>query len=163
MLEFKNKFVTVIVNILLCVWQITQVIPALILLAVFHNCEVYRNEDANVTVLKVNKGWFNGGACFSLGPVIFVTPNCKNEICKHETGHSVQSLIFGPLYHFIVSIPSIILYLYRAHYNKSDKWYHDHFPENFADYLGKVPEGFFDQPQKPILKYEFIDLTKNSK
>jgi hypothetical protein len=142
MLEFNNKFVTFLVNILLCVWQITQVIPALILLAVFHNCEVYRNEDANVTVLTVNKGWFNGGACFSLGPVIFVTPDCENEICKHETGHSVQSLIFGPLFHFIVSIPSVILFCIRRAKNKDAKWYHSHFPEGgyklTADHLGHV-------------------------
>lgn len=136
MLEFSNKFVTIIVNILLCIWQITQVIPALILLAVFHNCEVYRNTDAKITVLKVNKGWFNGGACFSLGPIIFVTPDCDDEICKHESGHSVQSLIFGPLFHFIVSLPSVIRFWIRQLFNKSHEWYLSGWPESSAEKLG---------------------------
>lgn len=138
MIEFKNKALTIIVNILLCVWQITQWLPGLICLAIFHNCEIYRNKEASITVLKVNKGYFNGSACFSCGPVIFVTPNCNEEIIKHETGHSWQSIIFGPLFHIVVSLPSICLFLYRRAKNKSREWYYKYWPENDANRRGHV-------------------------
>lgn len=138
MLEFNSKTLTIIVNIFLGIWQITQWLTAGIGLLVFRNCELYRNKEAGITVLKVNKGYFNGGACFSSGPVIFVTPDCDEEVIKHETGHSWQSIIFGPLFHIVVSIPSICLFLYRRAKNKSREWYYAHWPENNANYFGHV-------------------------
>ena len=138
MLEFNSKTLTIIVNIFLGIWQITQWLTAVIGLLVFRNCELYRNKEAGITVLKVNKGDFNGGACFSSGPVIFVTPDCDEEVIKHETGHSWQSIIFGPLFHIVVSIPSICLFLYRRAKNKSRAWYYKHWPENDANHRGHV-------------------------
>lgn len=138
MLEFKNKFVTYLVNFILAIWQCTQWIPGLIGLAIFHNYTIYRNESAGVTVIKVNKGYFIGGACFSCGPIIFVTPNCNENVVKHETGHSVQSLIFGPLFHLIISIPSVILFWIRKFKHKDALWYHSKWPEVNADYFGDV-------------------------
>lgn len=138
MIEFKSKALTIIVNVLLGIWQITQWLTAAIGLLVFRNCELYRNKEAGITVLKVNKGNFNGGACFSSGPVIFVTPNCDEEIIKHETGHSWQSIIFGPLFHLVVSIPSIILFCIRRSKHKSQDWYYSHWPENDANLRGHV-------------------------
>lgn len=142
MLKFKSKFLTILVNILLGIWQALCWIPGLIFLAIFHNAEIYTNKEAKVTVIKVNKGYFNGNACFSCGPIIFVTPNCNEDTVRHETGHSVQSLIFGPLFHFIVSIPSIILFSIKRIKHKDAKWYHTHWPEGgynlTADKLGHV-------------------------
>ena len=142
MLEFKNKALTIFVNVLLGIWQILCWIPGLIGLAIFHNCEWYKNEEAGIKVLKVNKGYFLGGACFSCGPIIFVTPNCDENVIKHETGHSVQSLIFGPFFHFIVSLPSIVQFWIRRIKHKDAKWYHSHWPEGgcklTADDLGHV-------------------------
>lgn len=138
MLEFNSKILTIIVNIFLGIWQITQWLTAIIGLLVFRNCELYRNKEAGITVLKVNKGYFNGGACFSSGPVIFVTPDCDEEVIKHETGHSWQSIIFGPLFHIVVSLPSICLFLYRRAKNKSREWYYKYWPENDANRRGHV-------------------------
>jgi len=129
MLEFKNELLMFFVNLLLFPWLITQWLPGLIILAVFHNCEWYVNKDAGIRVIKVNKGYFIGNACFSCGPIIFVTPNCDENIIKHETGHSKQSLIFGPLFHFAVSIPSIVRFLIRRLFNKSYEWYLSWWPE----------------------------------
>ncbi len=86
----------------------------------------------------MNKGYFIGDACFSCGPIIFVTPDCAENVIKHETGHSKQSLIFGPFFHILISIPSIILFWTRRIKNKDDKFYHSHWPENNADRLGHV-------------------------
>ena len=138
MIEFKSKALTIIVNILLGVWQLLCWLPGIICLAIFHNCEIYRNKEAGIMVIKVNKGNFIGSACFSCGPIIFVTPDCDDNIIKHETGHSVQSLIFGPLFHFVVSIPSVVLFWTRRIKHKDAIWYHSHWPENNADYFGHV-------------------------
>ena len=142
MIEFKSKVLTIIVNVLLGVWQLLCWLPGIIGLAIFHNYEIYKNKEAGIMVIKVNKGNFIGGACFSCGPIIFVTPNCDENILKHETGHSVQSLIFGPLFHFIVSIPSVILFWIRRIKHKDAIWYHSHWPEGgsklTADDLGRV-------------------------
>lgn len=138
MIEFKSKFLTIFINVLLFPWLITQWLPGVIGLAIFHNCEIYRNKEAGIMVIKVNKVNFIGGACFSCGPVIFVTPNCDDNTIKHETGHSVQSLIFGLFFHLFVSIPSICLFWCRRLNNKDAKWYHSHWPENDADKRGYV-------------------------
>lgn len=129
MLKFKSKFLTILINILLGVWQILCWIPGLIFLAIFHNAEIYTNKEAKITVIKVNKGYFNGNACFSCGPIIFVTPNCSEDTIRHETGHSVQSLMFGPLFHFITSIPSIIRFCYKRFKKLDHEWYLSGWPE----------------------------------
>lgn len=138
MLEFKNKWLMVFVNFLLFPWLILQWLPSLICLAIFHNCEWYINKDAGIRVIRVNKGYFIGSACFSCGPIIFVTPNCTENVIKHETGHSKQSLYLGPLFHILISIPSICLFLYKRLANKDMKFYHSRYPENWADAEGHV-------------------------
>lgn len=129
MIKFNSKALTIFVNILLFPWLSIQWLTGLLGLLVFRNCELYTNEEAGVIVLKVNKGRFMGGACFSSGPIIFVTPNCSEKTIRHETGHSVQSLIFGPLFHAIISIPSIVRFWVRRLGNKSHEWYLSAFPE----------------------------------
>lgn len=138
MIKFNNKFITVIVNIFLLLYQLPQLLTGLIGLAIFHNYEWYTNEYSGIKVLKVNKGNFIGGACFSSGPIIFVTPNCDEEIVKHETGHSFQSIILGPLFHIVISIPSICLFWYKKLTHKDKKWYYNNFPENWANSLGGI-------------------------
>ena len=138
MIKFKSKALTILINILIGIWMLPQWITAVIGLLVFRNCEIYYNNDANIFVFKVDKGYFNGGACFSSGPVIFVVPNCDEEVLKHETGHSWQSILFGPFFHIIVSIPSICLFLYKRARNKSKSWYYSVWPENDANRRGHV-------------------------
>ena len=136
MIKFKSKFLTVLVNILLFPWLILQWLPGIIGLAIFHNAEIYNNEDAGVFVIKVNKGNLFGNACFSSGPIIFVVPNCDDNTIRHETGHSVQSLMFGPLFHILVSFPSVCRFWVRRWCNKSHSWYLSGWPENSAEKLG---------------------------
>ena len=142
MIKMKYLWLTILVNILLFPWLITQWIPGLIGWAIFRKFEIYHNEDAGVFAININKGYLFGNACFSCGPFIFTTPNCDDNTKRHETGHSVQSLWFGPLFHFVVSFPSIILFWTRRIKNKDAKWYHTHWPEGgykfTADDLGHV-------------------------
>lgn len=129
MIELNNKFLTVLVNTILFVWQIFQWLPGLILLVIFHSCDVYHNKDAHIMVIKVNKGYINKNACFSCGPIIFVTPDCDDNTIRHETGHSVQSLIFGPLFHIVVTIPSVIRFFIKRSKNLDHGWYLSAWPE----------------------------------
>lgn len=129
MLEFKSKVLTVLVNVLLIPWLILQWIPSLVFLAIFHNASIYHNKDAGVFVIKVNKGYLCGNACFSCGPVIFVTPHCDENTIRHETGHSKQSIYLGLLFHILVSLPSVIRFWIRRSCNKSHEWYLNGWPE----------------------------------
>jgi hypothetical protein len=137
MIEIKcSKILSYIVNAILLLYQLPQLITGLIGLAVFHNYEWYYNKEAGVKVLRVDKGSFIKGACFSSGPIIFVTKNCDENTLLHETGHSKQSLVYGPLFHILVSLPSIIRFWIRRLFNKSHEWYLSGWPEFQAEKWG---------------------------
>ena len=68
-----------------------------------------------VTYLPGNRGGL------SLGVFIFLSVcNAKetSRLCTHEYGHTVQCLLLGPLYWFVVAIPSVIWYHFFAGYRK---------------------------------------------
>lgn len=138
MLKFKSKFLTILVNALLAIWILPQWITGIFVWLIFRNGKLYYNEDAKILVLKVNKGYLFGNACCSSGPIIFITPECSENTIKHETGHSVQSLMFGWFFHIVVSLPSVALFWYKRLTNKDQKFYHSHWPENHADKCGHV-------------------------
>lgn len=65
-------------------------------------------------VMMYGRNW--GG--LSLGMVAFISEGMGNEytchVFNHETGHSIQNAILGPLWIFLVGIPSAIRYWYRV-------------------------------------------------
>ncbi|MGI6701827.1 MAG: hypothetical protein ACOX3U_05165 [Christensenellales bacterium] len=96
-----------------------------------------------------NENW--GG--ISLG--IFITissvkgPEWIAATKVHEYGHTIQSLILGPLYLFIIGIPSIIwcnAKKFKALRKERNISYFDFYPEKWANRLGarisglKAPE-----------------------
>ena len=129
MLKFKSKFLTILVNVLLAIWILPQWITGILGWLIFRNGKLYYNEDAKILVLNVNKGHLFGNACCSSGPIIFTTPECSEHTIKHETGHSVQSLMFGLFFHIVVSFPSVIRFWIRRLFNKSHEWYLSGWPE----------------------------------
>lgn len=135
MIVLENKFLSVLVNILLAIYQLPQLLVGLIGLAIFRNYEIYHNSEAGIKVIKVNKGYLFGNACFSSGPIIFTTPYCDSNTVRHETGHSKQSLYMGPLF-FIVALASIPRFWIRRWFNKSHEWYLSSWPESSAERLG---------------------------
>ena len=84
----------------------------------------------------------------SLGNYIIADKNILNydymTVLQHERGHQKQSLYLGPLYLFIVGIPSITRNiwdgLFHKHWSviKRTEWYYSSYPENWADKLGRV-------------------------
>lgn len=136
MLKFKSKFLTILVNALLAIWILPQWITGVFGWLIFRNGKLYYNEDAKILVLNVNKGHLLGNACCSSGPIIFTTPECSENTIKHETGHSVQSLMFGWLFHIIVSLPSVIRFWIRRAKHLDHDWYLSGWPESSAEKLG---------------------------
>jgi hypothetical protein len=69
-------------------------------------------------------------------------PHLKNDCRMHEFGHSKQSTMLGPVYLFVVGIPSLLRVIYGKWYYKKNsiRWknYYSAFPENWADKLGSV-------------------------
>ena len=90
----------------------------------------------------------------SLGPFIFLHgPSDSNDplasverpLLVHEYGHTVQSLILGPLYLLVVGLPSVLWSLrfsrHSVRYLSRGIDYTDRFPENEADRLGELATG----------------------
>lgn len=48
------------------------------------------------------------GAGLSLGPFVFVPEYASRSLLVHEYGHTIQSLILGPLYVPLVVLPSLV-------------------------------------------------------
>lgn len=85
------------------------------------------------------EGW--GG--ISLGRVLFCSKDCRNSthLLNHEFGHSFQNAWWGPLFPFVVGLPSMIRYWYREfkYYKKGvtpPTAYDDIWFEGQATYLG---------------------------
>ncbi len=68
------------------------------------------------TISKSQNGWVVDASitkgAFSLGPVIFGPKGLKadwtDHLFVHESGHSIQSQYLGPLYIFVIGIPSVL-------------------------------------------------------
>ncbi len=81
----------------------------------------------------------------SLGMFIFMNGAKDEEWIRgtrvHEYGHTIQSLILGPLYMFVIGIPSFIWCNGKKFRNlRKEKGvsYYNFYPEKWANYLGKL-------------------------
>ena len=67
-------------------------------------------------VIKIGRNW--GG--LNLGVFCFVCENASKHTLDHEFGHSLQNAVYGPLFPFIVAIPSFTRY-WTFEYKRSKK------------------------------------------
>lgn len=75
----------------------------------------------------------------SLGMFIFLG-SPTTDILSHEYGHTIQSLILGPLYFPIIAIPSMIWCnsrRFRRSRQRGIYRYSDFYPERWANRLGE--------------------------
>ena len=137
---------TLLYEILQLTWGLPQSVLGLIYLAKYgHGKEHFRFHGAYVSK------WDHSGG-ISLGMFIFIGDKLMNAgepyaYLTHEYGHSIQSLLLGPLYIPVIGIPSNS---WAAKYTKEKLLdgisYFSVFPENHANILGtmvtgiKVPE-----------------------
>ena len=93
----------------------------------------------NGFVICIGNNW--GGVSF--GVFILSGKDCLSHHLKcHESGHGIQNLFMGPLFPFLVGIPSAIRYWYRElHYYRKGKCpkteYDDIWFEGQATKLGE--------------------------
>lgn len=120
-----KKVLNIITFILLFIWQLPQNIIALLMMPFL----------GKLTLVKYDKYCFAFEGekmlgAISLGSFIFLSPyNAKQKTSiAHEYGHTTDSHKFGPLYLFIVGIPSIL----NAWFNFTECYY-SWFPEKWAN------------------------------
>ena len=73
-----------------------------------------------------------------IGNFIF-TDNSSKDICIHEYGHNIQSVILGPLFLFVIGIPSflwLMLPVFKTKRKIKKMSYYDFYPERWANKLG---------------------------
>lgn len=73
-----------------------------------------------------------------LGKYIFINPETDDQIIlRHEYGHRIQSSILGPLYLFLIFIPSFLHYLVFSRSGKDWSEYYEFYTESWANQLVK--------------------------
>lgn len=81
--------------------------------------------------------WKLGSSC-SLGMFIFTARPYDSFTLKHEYGHTIQSLILGPLWLFVIGLPSLIWCGCFAKYREKHKVsYYSFYTEAWANKLGE--------------------------
>lgn len=126
-----------------CTWgilmNIAGILVTLFCLA-FLKGKIHKNGYGFITEVKGNWGGLSLGAFAICGSY-----NQKDGPCydpdwfeftrKHEFGHSIQNLFLGPLFPFVVSIPSSIRY-WLSYFGKLKSGYYDIWFEDTANKWG---------------------------
>lgn len=97
-------------------------------------------------VLKVTKATKSGDVYhwkhvngLTLGDYIFVPQGANETFINHERGHQRQSRILGPLYLFVIGLPSFLWAAFGDGFRRKHGWsYYDFYTERWADQLGGV-------------------------
>lgn len=120
-------------RILSYLWELPQNLIGLGLSFIYKYDELIPYGDKQIRYCKK----FPGG--ISLGNYVFVGTK-KKDIIKHEYGHTIQSKLLGPLYLFIIGIPSIVwASIYGTKLVPETKnGYYKFYTERWADKLGQV-------------------------
>lgn len=86
----------------------------------------------------------------SLGMFLFLDRNASQKTLVHEYGHSVQSLILGPLFLPVIGLPSLLWAgfgeRYRRRRGRSYYWF---YPERWANRLGAYATG--ENPEEEVI------------
>lgn len=119
-------------------WEILQNIVGIIVKVIFRGKFEFEYNGAKIHSWSRSDG-------VSLGSYIFVpTKDCKDKnnvskTVKHEYGHTIQSSYLGPLYLFVIGLPSFIWAGCFGDYRKKNNIsYYSFYTEKWADKLGGV-------------------------
>lgn len=124
----------IIYTLVQCTWGIIQTSLGFVLFLINIKNKHYIYKGAIVTQIE-------GRYSVSLGLFIFISNKQKSnsKILIHEYGHTIQSLILGPLYLIIIGIPSFLwatLPYFEKRRNRSS--YYSFYTERNANYFGKL-------------------------
>ena len=91
--------------------------------------KTHKNGCSFITEVGGNWGGVELGAFALCGNYSTTSPQWFDHTRKHEFGHAIQHLYLGPLFIFVVAIPSASRYWYQRIMRKKGK----QFPENWYD------------------------------
>ncbi len=133
-----------------CTWGILQTTLGLVLFLLHFNVKHFHYHGATVTVWETKSS-------VSLGMFVFVTAEpyfaekfkgqigveeLSNRLLVHEYGHTIQSLILGPLYLILIGIPSMLWgFLGGSKRREKQIPYGAFFTEKWANRLGEKVTG----------------------
>ncbi|MHC1705979.1 MAG: hypothetical protein AB9842_00515 [Bacteroidales bacterium] len=141
------------VSSLLFVWQLPQNILGISLLIFLKiwkgtvKIEFSRNRFFIPSFFSVSLGLF---IFYQPSAADFGHPDFNFDLTKeHEYGHSIQSQLLGPLYLFVIGLPSLLWAIYfQSRYKKNNahgELYFKAYTEKWADKLAKIKR-FQDNP-----------------
>ena len=84
-----------------CTWGFLQTLPGALVFLACPGCRRGLYRGAVVTRWRSRRG-------LSLGLFLFVPEGADERLLAHEYGHSLQSLLLGPLYLLVIGLPSVI-------------------------------------------------------
>lgn len=135
----RSRFFHALFWLLQWTWGILQNVTGLAVLLLNARGRHYLYNGAVVTVWRIRRG------SMSLGMFIFLSEGAGERTLVHEFGHSVQSVILGPLYLLVIGLPSLLwcgLPMFCNYRKRSGCSYYTFYPERWADWLGeKVKRG----------------------
>ena len=135
-------------------WGILQNLTGLVM---FLACKMLGCKSKTYKHAVVTK-WNNKYGSVSLGMFLFVTDDEDETLVAHEYGHSLQSLFLGPLFFFVIGIPSICWAAFGDGYRKKhNKTYYEFYTEKFANDLVGL-----DKYRCFIVKPEVTDAEKET-
>ena len=117
-------------------------IVATLFCLIFLKGKMHRNGCAFITEVGGNWGGVSLGVFALCGSYAKQTSDYYNlkwydETRKHEFGHSLQNMLLGPLFPFLVAMPSAIRY-WLDYYGKLKKDYYDIWFESSASKYGTI-------------------------
>lgn len=122
-------------KIIFTIWEVLQKFVALIVIIISGSRKIGHYQDAALYHWK----WQGG---MSLSNTIFLpfeqtSGIWQEDYIKHEYGHTIQSKILGPLYLFVIGLPSLLWAWLGDNYRKKhNKSYYDFYTESWANKLG---------------------------
>ena len=127
-------------RLLFTLWQWTWGLPQNLLgvLLCFHHRNCPRSRYRSCTVVHWNQRGSMGLGCF-----LFMGSD-NPEVFVHEFGHSIQSMILGPLFLPVMGIPSFLwcnLPVFRRLRREKGISYYAFYPESTANSLGMLVTG----------------------
>ena len=132
----RRKLFLIVFFLLQFTWCLPQNLVGVCVFLKYRKCEHIKFFNSITTIIP------RYGSSVSLGMFTFVStcnndPNWLNHVKCHEYGHTIQSLLLGPFYLFVVGIPSGIWCNFFEGYRKRNNVpYSKLFCESWANKLG---------------------------
>lgn len=137
-----GDFCLIVYYVLQWTWGIVQNIAGLVLFCANINKNHYRFNGAVVTEWHYRRG------SVGLGMFIFVSvprngadPAALEKVTRHEYGHTLQSIILGPLFFPVIGLPSLLwcaLPCFKKYRKRNGVSYYRFYTERWANRLAKI-------------------------